>query len=360
MRAIFLAFLIPPLLPACSKPAEQADIVRPALVFSVVEGGDAHVSAYSGEIRARREAGLGFRVGGKVAARKVEVGDTVTAGQSLGQIDPADALSARREAEAQLAGAESEAGNAAAELARAQKLVEKKFLSPSALDARANAASTADARLAAARAQRDIAANQSRYTTLTADAPGIVTATNFEAGQVVGAGQEVLRIAYAGDREAHVRVGEAQARQLKPGAAVRVRLWSAPQQIYAGTVREIAPAADEQRTYLVKVTLDKPDAAVRLGMTASVSLPGGIDGPAIRLPAGALMQQGGKPAVWVVGAGDEVAAVPVEVVQYRDSGMLVRGSLPAGSRVVAAGAHKLVAGQKVRPVPYGQMDGNRS
>ena len=221
MRSLLLPSLVLLVLSGCSKPAEQADPVRPALVYTVTDSADNQTIAYSGEIHARREAALGFRMGGKVAVRTVEVGDKVKPGQVLGRLDPADAQLARKEASAQLAGAESEANNAAAELARAQKLVAQKFLSQTALDARINAANTANARLSAARAQLDIASNQSNYTALTADAAGVVTSTHFEAGQVVGAGQEVVRVAYSGEKEVHVRLGEAQAQQLKPGAPVR-------------------------------------------------------------------------------------------------------------------------------------------
>lgn len=355
MHALLASPLILLALVGCSKPADQTDPVRPALVYTVVENNGQQTNAYSGEIHARREAALAFRVSGKVAARLVEVGDSVKPGQVLGRLDPADAQLAKKEADAQLAGAESDALNAAAELARAQKLVEKKFLSQSALDARMNAASAASSRLNAARAQRDLVANQSNYTALTADAAGVVTAIRFEVGQVVGAGQEVARLAHEGEREAHVRLGEAQAQQLKPGAPVQVRLWMAPQQIYPGTVREVAPAADENRTYLVKVTIKQVDAAIRLGMTASVKLPGvaGANaGAGVSLPPGALFQQGKQAAVWLVNARQEVEPVPVEIIQFRNDAVLVQGALPVGSRVIAAGAHKLHPQQKIQPMPY--------
>jgi len=118
-------------------------------------------------------------------------------------------------------------------------------------------------------------------------------------------------------------------------------------------VREVSPAADEHRTYLVKVTVQQADEAVRLGMTASVVFAAAAgQTPPIALPAGALFQQGQQAAVWVVDARHQVSAVPVEVVQYRDDGLLVRGNLPVGTQVIAAGAHKLHAGQKVAPMPY--------
>ncbi|MBZ0106326.1 MAG: efflux RND transporter periplasmic adaptor subunit [Sulfuricella denitrificans] len=353
MQAIFIPFLILLTLSGCSKPAEQADQLRPALVYTVAESANGQTGAYSGEVHARHEAELGFRVGGKVASRRVELGDKVKPGQVLGQLDPKDAQLAAGEASAQVTAAESEASTAAAELARARKLVTQKFLSQAALDARVNAFDTAQARLAAARAKHDLATSQSQHTALTAAAAGVVTTINFEAGQVVSAGQPVVRVAYDGEKEAHIRVGEAQAQQLKAETPVQIRLWSAPQKVYAGAINEIAPAADENRTYLVKVGIHQPDEAIRLGMTASVAFSGpAAASSAVRLPPGALIQQGKQTAVWAVDEKQQVNAVPVEVLQYQDNGMLVRGDLPVGSRVIAAGAHKLHPGQKIRPTPY--------
>jgi len=353
MRAILIFAFILPALSGCTKPVEQPDPVRPALVYSVAPIGAGQAEVYSGEIHARREAELGFRIGGKVAARLVEVGNAVKPGQVLARLDPTDAQLAAAAARAQVAAAESEAANAAAELVRAQKLVEQKFISQAALDARINADKTARARVVASRAQLDISANQSSYAALTADAAGVATRVDFEAGQVVSAGQPLLRVAYAGAKEAQVHVGEAQARQIRPGVPVQVRLWSAPGKAYPGVVREVSPAADENRTYLVKATITQADEAVRLGMTASVLFAGAVgQAPPIALPAGALFQQGQQAAVWVVDARHQVSIVPVEVVQYRDDGLLVRGNLPVGTQVIAAGAHKLHPGQKIVPMPY--------
>lgn len=353
MRAIFIAPLLLLALSACGKHAQPPEPLRPALVYTVIAAGNSQAGVYSGAVHARHEADLGFRVGGKVTARLVDLGSTVKPGQILGRLDPQDAQFATAQARAQLAGAESEVANAASDLARAQKLVEQKFISQAALDTRINADKTARAKLAAMRAQLNISANQSRYTALTADAAGVVTAVNFEAGQVVSAGQPVLRVAYAGDKEVWVHVGEAQARQLKVGASVSVWLWSAPGKTYAGVIREVAPAADENRTYLVKATLKDADDAVKLGMSATLLFADTASSvPVIALPPGALFQNEQQPAVWVVSARHQLSALPVEVVQYRSNAILVRGALPAGSQVIAAGAHKLLAGQKIQPVPY--------
>jgi len=337
----------------CSKPVAQLEPIRPAMVYVVSQTANNGHAVYAGEIHARHEADLGFRVGGKVSARLVELGATVAPGQALARLDASDAQLASAEVRAQLAGAVADAANAASELARAQKLVAQQFISASALDSRVTAAKAAQARLDAVRAQAEVTANQARYTTLTADAAGVVTAVNVEAGQVVNAGQPVLRLEYVGAKEAQVRVGENVAGQLKIGQTAQVRLWAMPGKWLAASVREIAPAADETRTYLVKVTLADVDAAIKLGMSASVLLADASQqAAAVALPSGALFQQGKQAAVWVVNKAHQAHLMPVTVLQYREDGMLVQASLPAGTQVIAAGAHKLHEGQTVIPAPY--------
>lgn len=339
----------------CSKPAEQADPIRPAMVYVVSQTAQHGRAVYAGEIHAQHEADLGFRVGGKVLERLVGLGSPIKPDQALARLDPSDAQLASAQVRAQLAGAEAEVANAASELARAQKLVAQQFISASALDSRVTAAKAAQARLDAVRAQAGVTANQSRYTTLTADGTGVVTAVNVEAGQVVSAGQPVLRVAYAGAKEVQVRVGESVAGQLKIGQMAQVRLWAMQDQWLAARVREIAPAADETRTFLVKITLNDTgaDSTVKLGMSASVllddaSAPTG----AVALPSGALLQQGKQAGVWIVGKTQQVHLMPVKVLQYREDGMLVQANLPAGTQVIAAGVHKLHEGQRVVVTPY--------
>ena len=340
-------------LAACSKNTPAPATLQPALVYTIVANGNDRADVYSGEIHARHEAEIGFRVGGEVMARLVDLGSIVRAGQVLGRLDPRDAQLAVAQARAVLAGAQSEVVIAADELVRGKKLFAQKFISQAALDARINADKTARARLATANAQFNISLNRSRYTTLTASAAGVVTAVNFEAGQVVAVGQPVLRLAYAGDKEVQVRVGEVQARRLHAGAAVKIHLWSLPGKTYTGVIRKVAPAADETRTYLVKATFKDADDAVKLGMSASLQYATAAGSqPSIALPPGALFQNGQQASVWIVNARQQLSAVPVEVVKYRNNAVLVRGALRSGNQVIAAGVHKLLAGQIINPVPY--------
>ena len=301
-----------------------------------VSHGDAPATArYSGEVRARHESTLGFRVGGKLVERLVDVGARVRAGQPLARLDPTDARLAANQAEAN-------ADLADAELRRARDLQTKSFLSQAALDAKITAAKSA-------RAQAQLAANQAAYTTLLADKPGIVAAVLAEPGQVVGAGQAVLRIARDGEREVAVALPEGALASIRPGSAASVSLW-ADGKTYAGRVREIAPVADAAtRTFPGRVSLLGADAALPLGLTASVSF-AAANPDRLVVPLAALFQRGDRPAVWVLGNGDAVTLREVRVERYADDGAVLSGGLKDGERIVAAGAFKLIEGEKVRVV----------
>ena len=301
-----------------------------------VSHGDAPAGArYSGEVRARHESTLGFRVGGKLVERLVDVGARVRAGQPLARLDPADARLAASQAEAN-------ADLAEAELRRARDLQAKSFVSQAVLDARVTAAK-------AARAQAQLAANQAAYTTLYADQPGIVAAVLAEPGQVVGAGQAVLRVARDGEREVAIALPEGALAGIRPGSAATVALW-ADGKSYAGRVREIAPVADAAtRTFVTRVSLSGAEATLPLGLTASVSFAATHPDRMI-VPLAALFQRGDKPAVWVLGDGDAVTLREVRVERYADDGAVLGGGLKDGERIVAAGAFKLIEGEKIRAV----------
>ncbi|MEF3193386.1 MAG: efflux RND transporter periplasmic adaptor subunit [Halothiobacillaceae bacterium] len=338
-------------LTACKETAPPAEVIRPAQVWTVSGQASATKLAYAGEVRARHEAELGFRVNGKISARRVELGDAVQPGQVLMELDAHDLQLQLAASRANLAAAEADRINARNELARLKPLYEQKFIGKSALDQAQAAFDAAVARVNAARAQVSLAENQAQYTTLTADRPGIITSIRAEAGQVVHAGQPVLRIAYDSEREVHVRVGERTAQQMPVGTPVQVRLWSAPDTLLEGRVREIAPAADTSRSVLVKVALPTAPQELRLGIAADVLLPAAPGQDAHWLPATALFQKGPAPAVWVVNPDHRVSLQTVEVLAFREDGLYVRG-LKDGQQVVAAGVHMLAEGQTVHPVPY--------
>lgn len=336
---------------ACAKPEEAPPPPRPVLVQTVRLSPTTAVNAYNGDVRARHEADLGFRIGGKLIERRVDIGANVRRGQVLARLDPQDAALSARAAAAQRAAVETDLALAQAEYDRALGLKEKNFISGSVLDARRSALEAATSRLQQARAQSDLAANQSGYTTLTADRDGVVTAILAEPGQVVAAGQPVARIAQPGAREVLIHVPESRIAGLRIGGAAQVRPWAAAERAYPGEVREIAPAADvATRTYAVRVAVSGADEALPLGATASVVI-SGTAAEVIRLPLPTVTQQDGRSAVWVVDAASgRVEPRPVEVMAWREESALVASGVTPGERVVVAGVHKLTAGEVVRPV----------
>ncbi|MBS1191076.1 MAG: efflux transporter, family, subunit [Rhodocyclaceae bacterium] len=326
----------------------------PRLVAThVVGAGNARTEAnYSGEVKPRYETPLAFRAGGKMASRLVEVGQAVRPGQPLARLDPADLELNAGAARAQLAAAESDLIFAKAEYERYRDLRGRHFVSQAALEGKEAAWRTAKGRMEAATAQAGLARNQSAYATLAADAAGVISAVLAEPGQVVAAGQPVLRLARPGEMEVAIAVPENRVAELKAATEIRIALWAENGRTYAGRIREIAPMADPAtRTYAVRVSLLAPDADVRLGMTANVFLGRQGTTAGVLVPATAVFQQDGKPAVWVVGAGNALVLRPVDIAQFREDGALVAGGLKAGERIVAAGVHKVFAGEKIRFEP---------
>lgn len=341
---------------ACGREEPPPPAERLVVSHLVAAGGVGAEANYSGEVRPRHEAPLAFRVGGKLASRLVEVGQVVAAGQLLARLDAADVALGAAAAGATLAAAEAELGFAAAERERYRGLRARNFVSQAALEAKETAWRAAQGRFDAAAAQAGLAGNQRAYAELKADAAGVVSAVLAEPGQVVAAGQPVLRLARPGEMEVAIAVPENRVGELKAADHIRISLWAQnpagdDEGRYRGRIREIAPVADPvTRTYAVRVSLLEPDAEVRLGMTANVRLGRG-GGKGFLIPATAVFQQEGKPAVWVIGADRSVALRPVEVMQFREDGALVGAGLTAGERIVAAGVHKLTAGETVRIAP---------
>jgi membrane fusion protein, multidrug efflux system len=335
--AILLAALAA--LAACGEKSPSPSASAPKLVKAIKAGfGDAATAdRYSGEVRARYESTPGFRVGGKIVERMVDAGARVKAGQPLARLDPADARLAAGAAEANRV-------LAAADLERSRELRAKNFISQAALDARETAARAAEA-------QAQLAQNQSAYTTLPADAAGVVVAVLAEPGQVVAAGQGVFRLARDGEREVAISIPESRLAGLKVGAGATVELWAGDAgKTYKGMLRELSPAADAAtRTFAARVRIADADAATALGMTATVSFAHPGDERVV-VPLAAILQQGNAAAVWIIAKDDTVTQRPVEVERFSDGGAVLRAGLKPGELIVAAGAHKLTAGEKVRVV----------
>lgn len=304
---------------------------------------------YAGEISPRTETALGFRIGGKVLSRSVEVGQIVHRGTEIAKLDPQDTRLQTDAIHAQLQAAQADLSQAQSDLARYRTLLEKKFISQAEFDRRQNVVEVALARKNEVKSRLVSSNNQTAYTLLKADGDGVVTAVEAESGQVVNAGQPVVRVARTDEAEAVISVPENRLNELKLAKAVNVTLWATPEKSYSGAVREISPLADPAtRTYRARISIHQPDENVRFGMTATVALSGEARRE-IFLPLSALYHHLDKTAVWVVDPKKlTVSLVPVEAATFDSDRIGVKSGLQGGETVVLAGVHKLHDGQKVR------------
>ncbi|MGH8751156.1 MAG: efflux RND transporter periplasmic adaptor subunit [Burkholderiales bacterium] len=346
-KSTYIVFL---LLAACSDSQQQSEEVRPAQVQKIVIGDYETKASYSGEVRARYETALGFRVGGKIVQRLVDVGSKVQKGTLLARLDPEDTQLSARGAQSQYAAAKADYQQARADLARYTELLEKKFISQAEYDRRLNTYNVARARLDQANSQLQISENQAFYTALRADQAGVVTAIEAEAGQVVAAGQVVMRIARPEEKEVVINIPENRLQELRNAKDVEISLWAQPNNIYRGKIREISPSADAAtRTYAVKVAVLEAGQLMQLGMTANVFFKRELPGEIATVPLTALYQKDQQPAVWVVDAASgKVTLTSVQVGEYRENSATILAGLHNGDLVVTAGVHKLIPGQKVR------------
>ena len=323
-------------LAACSKPAPPAAPPRPVRTIVIGSGTTTSDLSYSGDVHARHESPLGFRISGKVIERLVDVGTRVSAGQALARLDPAIVALQAELARVQMKQAEDEAK-------RFRDLRARNFISQSALDAHETA-------LKAAQAQAGISGRTEDYATLRADTAGVIAAVMVEPGQVVAVGAPIVILAKDGEREVVMSLPESALTRFKVGDNAEIRLWADAENVgkpYRGRVREISPAADPvTRTYPARVTIVDADSRVALGMTARVTFHVGSDN-GIMIPASAVMQQGEQPAVWVIGADDVVSLRTVKVIAWRDDRALIGDGLTGGERIVESGVHKVHAGEKI-------------
>ncbi len=334
-------------LAGCSKPVEKVEEVRPVRAIKMAAASTGTVAEFSGEVRARYESRLGFRVGGKIVARKVDVGAVVKRGDVLMRLDPQDLQLAQNQASSALGAADSNLSLAKAELARYKELRDKNFVSQAVLDAKESAyrsaLATRDQAAAALRTQR----NQTGYGNLVADVDGVVTGIDAETGQVVAAGTPVVRLAQLGEKEIVISIPEDQVDALRRVTDVAVRTWANPKQVLPGKLRELSPVADTAtRTYTARISIPNAPADVRLGMSAYVTFSAATATPMLKVPLTALVQNQGGSAVWVVENG-VVRLSPVQLAAPSGNDMLVASGISAGQTVVTAGVNLLKPGQKV-------------
>lgn len=342
-------------LAACQQQKAATPPPRPVVAVAVHPDGRPADASLACDIEARYTTPLSFRVAGKIVERTVRLGDTVKTGAVVARLDPADAEKNRANAQAQLDAAEHRFAFAKQQLERDNAQAKENLIAPAQLEQTQDNYASALAARDSARAQAALAADQLRYTTLTADHAGAITAEAADTGQNVTAGQTVYQLAWSGETDAVCEAPESALQALSAGRGAKVSLPALPGKAWTARVREVSPAADPQsRTYRVKLALERPDPGIRLGMTAEATFasadaaPGGL---VFTLPATSLFHQGDAPAVWVVHPGNDTLELRrVHVARYDARTISVDAGLADGERVVLQGVHAVSAGEHVRAV----------
>ena len=349
LRTALLAALLAALGACKAEEKAEAPPVRPVL-YTVAKAVDrARFGPFTGTVEPRYQSQLGFQIGGRVVARDVTVGDIVRKGQRLAALDPVVPRFALTRAEADVADARAQAENAVATEARTRKLMEGGNVTQAQLDSAVANRDTAQARLAQMQASLQKARDQIGYTELKADFDGVVTERRAEVGQELTPGQTVVTVARPEVREAVVDIPEDLVGAMPKDGRFTVALQSAPAITATGTVREVSPFADAStRTRRIRMSLQDPPSAFRLGATITVALARPV-APRFYLPATALLSRDGQDFVWIVeGEGTRVARRAVTVSERLGERVALTDGLKAGERVVVAGAHSLSEGQTVR------------
>lgn len=303
-----------------------------------------------GEVKPRYESELSFRVAGKVRSRLVDAGASVKQGDTLATLDTQDYQNRLRSAEADVSSAEAELVEKQGKEARQAKLLKGGWTPRATYDTALRDLRAAEAKLSAAKANRDLIRDQLNYTELKADFDGVITAVGAEAGQNVNAGQMVVKLARPDDKDAVFNIAETAFSGVSDSnPEVIVSPLSNPDLTVEGVVREISPVADPAtRTYTVKVTLNNPPPQLRFGM----SIAGRVKGKstlAVALPLAALFEKGDSPAVWLFDRQTgSLALRPVTVARYEANSVVIADGIAKGDIVVTAGVNTLTVGQKVR------------
>lgn len=335
----------------CGKGGEQdksAENDRPVLVAPPRVASQSQSREFAAAIRPRVESDLGFRVAGKVVTRFVQTGQKVTAGAPLAALDENDFKLQKEQAEAELAAAKMALAQAQGDEKRALALRKNGWTTDAALDRVRAAAQEARGRQQRAERAVELARNSMDYATLRADGDGVVTQTLIEPGQVVAAGQTAIRLAHSGELEAAVALPEDFTPQAGKGEAT-LTLWSNKGKVYRARLRELSPSADPAtRTFAARYAILDPDAAIQIGMSATLSIGAAGAQNIMSVPLSAIFNQGDGPAVWKVDADGRLSLSPVRLVRYDSDAALLSGGVSAGDQIVVLGVHKLEAGRKVR------------
>ena len=350
LKSFALPFLATLTLSACG-PAEEAEApeVRPVRTVTVSKREAGSTVTLTGRIEAQDEAALGFRIAGRLMERPVNVGDRVQPGQIIARLEPQNEMNALRSAQANLAAVQAKLTQTRNHFERQETLLAQGWTTRALFDEAQKARDTAQAQVDSAEAQLKAAHDLVSFTELKADAPGVVTATGAESGEVVQAGQMIVKLARQGGRDAVFDVPAQVLRSAPSDPVIAVNLTDDPTIMARGRVREVAPQADPvTRTFEVKIGLIDPPEGMRLGATVTGRLT--MDAaPVIEIPASALTRVDRQPAVWVVDpVGNTVSLRNVDVLRFDPTKVAVSQGLDIGEIVVTAGVQALHPGQKVR------------
>ncbi|NVI04116.1 efflux RND transporter periplasmic adaptor subunit [Paraburkholderia youngii] len=348
---------------ACHQRDAVVAEVKPVVALAVHPDERVDTTSLPAQVEARYSTPLSFRVGGKVIERRVHIGDTVKAGQTVALLDPTDLQNNLVNARAQLDAAEHRLVFAKQQLDRDEAQARANLIAPSQLEQTQDAYASALAQRTSALAQMALATDHLRYATLTADHDGVITSEDADTGQNVQATQAVYHLDWTGDIDIVCDAPERTVSSLAVGSKARVTLPALPGKTFEAQVREVSAAADpESRTWRVKLTLTAPGPDVRLGMTANVAFSSADDmvaGQTFTLPVTALFHKGDNPAVWVVRKGSDTLELrPVTIQRYDERTVSLSAGLHDGDRVILQGVHAVSSGEQVQVVPPLHREGS--
>ncbi|WP_368622896.1 efflux RND transporter periplasmic adaptor subunit [Paraburkholderia sp. BR13444] len=348
---------------ACHQRDAVVAEVKPVVALAVHPDERVDTTSLPAQVEARYSTPLSFRVGGKVIERRVHIGDTVKAGQTVALLDPTDLQNNLVNARAQLDAAEHRLVFAKQQLDRDEAQARANLIAPSQLEQTQDAYASALAQRTSALAQMALATDHLRYATLTADHDGVITSEDADTGQNVQATQAVYHLDWTGDIDIVCDAPERTVSSLAVGSKARVTLPALPGKTFEAQVREVSAAADpESRTWRVKLTLTAPGPDVRLGMTANVAFSSADDmvaGQTFTLPVTALFHKGDNPAVWVVRKGSDTLELrPVTIQRYDERTVSLSAGLHDGDRVIMQGVHAVSSGEQVQVVPPLHREGS--
>lgn len=337
------------LLVACGQEPTSATIIRPAMVVQPLPSSQS-TDSYPGEVRARFEPELAFRIGGKVSKRLVEEGQRVKLNQPLAELDAQDVRLQLDAIRAQVAAAEANLQLVRSERDRYKTLMDRQMVSRSQFDNAENLYRSGEARLKQIKAELTVADNQTSYTVLRAPQDGVVAKRMVEVGQVVAAGQTVFTLAADGEREVLISLPEQNFSRFKIGQPVTVELWTQREQRFPGRIRELSPAADPRsRTFAARIAFAAGKIPADLGQSARVFIEAERAVP-LAVPLSAVTAEAGSSYVWRVAADNTLKRVPVKLGPYGQESVPVLEGLTASDWIVAAGVHVLHEGEQIRPV----------